>query len=145
MNKEIEKILIKYKTIDLRIENIDDRINMLIDDVKISNISYEQRLSGTNAFSSLIENEVIRREETNSSELAQLKNVKNELILFRSIVYRALSILDKTELDIITMRYLHKDKKTWVEIGMTLGFEKDYCCKKRNKIFIKLEPLLADI
>ncbi|MDK2829193.1 MAG: hypothetical protein PWP67_2008 [Clostridium butyricum] len=145
MNKEIEKILIKYKTIDLRIENIDDRINMLIDDVKISNISYEQRLRGTNAFSSSIENEVIRREETNSSQLAQLKNVKNELILFRSIVYRALSILDKIELDIITMRYLHKDKKSWVEIGMSLGFEKDYCCKKRNKIFIKLEPLLADI
>lgn len=145
MNKEIEKILIKYKAIDLRIENIDDRINMLIDDVKISNISYEQRPSATNAFSSLIENEVIRREETNSSELAQLKNVKNGLILFRSIVNRALSILDKTELDIITMRYLNKDKKSWVEIGMTLGFEKDYCCKKRNSILTKLEPMLVAI
>ena len=139
--EKIEKILVKYKTIDLRIENIDDRINMLIDDIKISNISYEEKLITTNVYSSSVENQVIRREEN----ILQLKNIKNELILFKNIVNRALSILDKTELDIITMRYLHKDKKSWVEIGMTLGFEKDYCCKKRNKIFIKLEPLLADI
>lgn len=139
--EKIEKILVKYKTIDLRIENIDDRINMLSDDIKISNISYEEKLITTNVYSSSVENQVIRREEN----ILQLKNIKNELILFKNIVNRALSILDKTELDIITMRYLHKDKKSWVEIGMTLGFEKDYCCKKRNKIFIKLEPLLADI
>lgn len=139
--KELEKVLVKYKTIDLRIENIEDRINMLDDEVKISNIIYEEKLSTTNAYISSVENEVIRREEN----ILQLKNIKNELILFKNIVNRALSILEPIELEMILMRYLHKDKKSWRQIGLALGFDEDYCCKKRKKIFIKLEPLLADI
>lgn len=139
--EKIEEILDKYKTVELRIENIDDKINMLSEDVKLSNISYEERVNTTNIYNSSVENEVIRREEN----ILQLKNIKNELILFKNIVNRALSILEPIELDMILMRYLHKDKKTWRQIGLALGFDEDYCCKKRKKIFIKLEPLLADI
>ena len=143
--KELEQILNKYKTIDLKLENIEDRMNVLVEDIKMVGVSYEQKGSPTNAFNSNVENEVIRRAEQNSEKLASLIKVKNELFLFKNVVYRALSTLEKTELDIITMRYLHKDKKSWVEIGMTLGFEKDYCCKKRNSILTKLEPMLVDI
>lgn len=143
--KELEEILIKYKTIDLKLENIEDRMNVLMEDIKIVGVSYEQKGSPTNSFSSNVENEVIRRAEQNSEELANLAKVKNELLLFRNVVYRALSTLTQNELDIITMRYLHKEKKSWVEIGMTLGFEKDYCCKKRKSILTKLEPMLVAI
>lgn len=139
--KEIERILIEYKIIDLKIENIEDRINMLSDDIKIANVRYEEKGSSINTYNSLVENEVIRREEN----ISQLKNIKNELILFKNIVNRALSILEPIELDMIFMRYLHKDKKSWRQIGLALGFDEDYCCKKRKKIFIKLEPLLIDI
>lgn len=143
--KELERILNKYKTIDLKLENIEDRMNVIVEDIKIVGVSYEQKGSPTNAFNSNVENEVIRRAEQNSEELASLIKAKNEVFLFKNVVYRALSTLEKTELDIIIMRYLHKDKKSWVEIGMTLGFEKDYCCKKRNSILTKLEPMLVDI
>lgn len=143
--KELEEILIKYKTIDLKLENIEDRMNVLMEDIKIVGVSYEQKGSPTNSFSSNVENEVIRRAEQNSEELANLAKVKNELLLFKNVVYRALSTLTQNELDIITMRYLHKEKKSWVEIGMTLGFEKDYCCKKRKSILTKLEPMLVAI
>lgn len=143
--KELEEILIKYKTIDLKLENIEDRMNVLMEDIKIVGVSYEQKGSPTNSFSSNVENEVIRRAEQNSEELANLAKVKNELLLFKNVVYRALNTLTQNELDIITMRYLHKEKKSWVEIGMTLGFEKDYCCKKRKSILTKLEPMLVAI
>lgn len=139
--KEIERILVEYKIIDLKIENIEDKINMLSDDVKILNISYEEKMSATSMYNSSVENEVIRREEN----ILQLKNMRNELLVFKYAVHRALSILDQIELNLITMRYLHKDKKSWRQIGLALGFDEDYCCKKRNKIFIKLEPLLIDI
>ncbi|MFW2489322.1 hypothetical protein ACN077_12145 [Clostridium chromiireducens] len=143
--KELEEILIKYKTIDLKLENIEDRMNVLMEDIKIVGVSYEQKGSPTNSFSSNVENEVIRRAEQNSEELANLAKVKNELLLFKNVVYRALNTLTQNELDIITMRYLHKEKKSWVEIGMILGFEKDYCCKKRKSILTKLEPMLVAI
>lgn len=143
--KEIERMLNKYKTIDLKFQNIEDRMNVLMEDIKIVWVSYEQKGSPTNSFSSNVENEVIRRAEQNSKELAKLTKAKSELLLFKNIVYRALSTLTQNELDIITMRYLHKEKKSWVEIGMTLGFEKDYCCKKRKSILTKLEPMLVAI
>lgn len=139
--KEIERVLIEYKIIDLKIENIYDKINILNDDVKILNISYEEKVSATSIYNSSVENEVIRREEN----ILQLKNIKNEMVVFKDAVNRALSILDEIELKLIAMRYLHKDKKSWRQIGLALGFDEDYCCKKRNKIFVKLEPLLVDI
>lgn len=139
--KEVERVLLEYKIIDLKIENIDDKINIINDDVKILNINYEEKVSATSIYNSSVENEVIRREEN----MLHLKNIKNEMLVFKYAVNRALSILDEIELKLIAMRYLHKDKKSWRQIGLALGFDEDYCCKKRNKIFVKLEPLLVDI
>lgn len=136
--KKTEKILYDFKNMDLKIQNIDLHINRLINDVSCAGVSYEERTGPTNAFSSSVENEVIRREEHMSQENKQLKQIKNDTITIQQIVKNALNTLNEEEYKLVELRYFQKNKKTWIEIGMTLGIDKDNCCKMKNKIINKL-------
>lgn len=136
--KKTEKILYDYKDIDLKIQNINLHINRLINDVSVAGVSYEERTGPTNAFSSSIENEVIRRDEHMSNELKQLNQIKKDTITMQQIVTNALNTLNEEEYKLVELRYFQKSKKTWLEIGMKLGIDKDNCCKMKNKIINKL-------
>lgn len=136
--KKTEKILYDYKNIDLKIKNIDLYIDRLINDVNVAGVSYEERTGPTNAFNSSVENEVIRRDEQINEELNRLKQVKKDLITLKELVTNAIESLDQEDYKLVDLRYFQKNKKTWIEIGMSLGVDKDTCCREKNRIINEL-------
>lgn len=54
----------------------------------------------------------------------------------------ALGELNSIEYKLINLRYFSREKKTWVAVGMELGFDKDYCVKIRSKIIKKMSELI---
>ena len=49
------------------------------------------------------------------------------------MIENGLESLKPEQLKLVELRYLNKDKKTWIEIGMTLGMDKDTCSKVKNR------------
>ena len=73
MFKKTEYALYNYKDLDIKIKSIDIDIDMLENDITLKAISYEEKTGPTNAFSSSVENEVIRREEKMKCYLLEIK------------------------------------------------------------------------
>lgn len=140
--KKTERTLYNYKNIDLKIENIDLHIERLLNDVSYAGVSFEQRSSPTNAFSSSVENEVIQREEHQAEEIKQLRHMKNDTITLKKLVYNALLTLKEEEYKLVELRYLQKEKKSWVEIGITLGFDNATCHRIKNNIINTLTDFI---
>ncbi|AVK48945.1 hypothetical protein AXY43_13430 [Clostridium sp. MF28] len=133
--KKTERALYEYKNIDLRIKSIDIYIDRLSNDVAVAGVSYEEKTGPTNAFKSSVEDEVIRRDEHINEELNRLKQSKQDLIILKQLINNGIESLKEEELKIVELRYFQKGrKKTWIEIGMSLGMDKDNCCKAKNKI-----------
>lgn len=132
--KKTEKALYDYKNINLKVQNIELYINRLINDVSYAGVSFEERSSPTNAFSSSVENEVIKRDEKLVKEINNLNKKKNDLIMEKKMIENGLESLKPEQLKLVELKYLNKDKKTWIEIGMTLGLDKDTCSKAKNII-----------
>ena len=140
--KKTEYTLYNYKSLDTKIKNIDIDIDNLENDITVNAISYEERSSPTNAFSSTVENEVVRREEKTADKIQALKSKRKYNLNLKTKIDGALEQLTSDEFKLVQLRYFSKDKKTWVEIGLNLGFDKDYCTKLRNKIIDKLSDLI---
>lgn len=132
--KKMERTLYDYRKLDTAINNIDIDIEHLKNDITLKGISYEQRSSPTNAFSSIVENEVIKREEYVYTEIDRLQRLKADKMALRAKIYNALKDLKESEYKLVELRYLSKYKNSWVQIGMELNFNKDYCQQLRNKI-----------
>lgn len=132
--KKTEKILYDYKNIDLRIKNIDLHIEMLMNDISCTGVSYEYTGGPSNTFNSSVENEVIRRDEHISEEINRLRKTRKDIITFQQIVRNAVEGLRVEDYKLVELRYFQKDKKTWIEIGMNLGMDKDTCCRAKNRI-----------
>ena len=140
--KKTEYTLYNYKSLDVKIKNIDIDINNLENDITVQGISYEEKSSPTNSFNSSVENEVIRREEKVSEKIQTLKSKRKYNLDLKTKIDGALEQLTSDEFKLVDLRYFSKDKKTWVEVGMKLSFDKDYCTKIRNKIIDKLSELI---
>lgn len=132
--KKIEKILYDYKNIDLKIKNIDLHIDILMNDISCAGVSYEYTGRPSNTFNSSVENEVIRRDEHISEEINRLEKAKKDLITWQQIVRNAVEGLRIEDYKLVELRYFQRDKKTWIEIGMNLGMDKDTCCRAKNRI-----------
>ncbi|NFE96619.1 hypothetical protein [Clostridium botulinum] len=111
--KEIEQRLYDYKSLGIKIKNIDLQINSL-------------------------ENEMIKREEFVLKKINRLNDIKNIIIDEKSIITWSLKLLNNTELELIKLRYFSKDKLTWLNISFQIGYDVTYCMKLRNKIIDKL-------
>ncbi|NFA43378.1 DUF722 domain-containing protein [Clostridium botulinum] len=140
--KKTEKVLYDYKNLDIKIQNIDLQINTLENDISVSGVSYEERSSPTNAFSSVVENNVIKREEFTFEQINKLAILKNKTINLKKSIDNALNTLNHEERELVELRYFSKNKKTWVEIGMLLSIDKDYCSKLKNRIINQLSNYL---
>jgi hypothetical protein len=140
--KKMEKALYNYRNLDTAITNLDIDIESRKNDISLGGISYEQRSSPTNAFSSCVENEVIKREEYLDPEILRLQRLKAEKTALRAKIYNALKDLKQSESKLVELRYLSKDKHTWLDIGLELGFDKNYCQKLRNDIINQLIEII---
>lgn len=140
--KKMERTLYDYRKLDTAITNLDIDIESRKNDISLGGISYEQRSSPTNAFSSCVENEVIKREEYLDPEILRLQRLKAEKTALRAKIYNALKDLKESESKLVELRYLSKDKHTWLDIGLELGFDKNYCQKLRNDIINQLIEII---
>lgn len=140
--KKMERTLYDYRKLDTAITNLDIDIESRKNDISLGGISYEQRSSPTNAFSSCVENEVIKREEYLDPEILRLQRLKAEKTALRAKIYNALKDLKESESKLVELRYLSKDKYTWLDIGLELGFDKNYCQKLRNDIINQLIEII---
>ncbi|NOW86762.1 hypothetical protein B0H39_004643 [Clostridium beijerinckii] len=137
--KKTEKALYDYKNINLKIQNIELYINRLINDVSYAGVSFEEKSSPTNAFNSSVENEVILRDEKVTEEINSLNKQKNDLMMEKKMIENGLESLKEEQLKLVELRYFQKGrKKSWIEIGMTLGMDKDTCSKAKNIIINQL-------
>ena len=140
--KKTEKALYEYKNIDLKIANIELYIKRLINDVSCAGVSFEERSSPTNAFSSSVENEVIRRDEKLSEEINSLNRKKNDLIMKKKMIENGLESLGEEDYKLVGLKYLNKKKMTWIRVGMELGMDKDNCSKAKGRIINHLTEFI---
>jgi hypothetical protein len=109
--QKMERTLYDYRKLDAAINNIDIDIESRKNDISLGGISYEQRSSPTNAFSSCVENEVIKREQYLDPEIIRLQRLKAEKTALRAKIYNALKDLDEVEYKLVELRYLEKSKE----------------------------------
>jgi len=131
--KKTEKTLYDYKNMNIKIENIELYIESLLNDVSYAGVSYEQKFP-TNAFSSSVENEVIKRDEHLMGKVENLKKSRVKIVSLKQRITNALNTLEPEELRLVELRYFIKPKKSWVEIGMILGVDKVTCHRMKNNI-----------
>ena len=140
--KKTEATLYNYKSLDVKIKNIKIDIDNLKNDVTLKAIGYEEKSSPTNKFTSSVEDDVIRREEHIKAQVDILEAKLKYNQDLKTKIDGALQQLTKDEYKLIDLRYFSKEKKKWVEIGLTLGMDKDYCTKVKNKIISKLSEFI---
>lgn len=136
--KKMERTLYDYRKMDTAITNLDIDIEHIKNDITLKGVSYEEKSAPTNSFHSTVEDEVIKREEYVYKEINRLQHLKADKMALRAKIYNALKDLDEVESKLIELRYLSRDKLSWVSIGMKLNFNKDYCQQLRNKIINNL-------
>lgn len=142
MFKKTEYALYNYKDLDIKIKSIDIDIEMLENDITLKAISYEEKTGPTNAFSSSVENEVIRREEKIQEQINKLKRDK---LLYKSRklkIENALELLTKEERKLVELRYFSRPKKSWVEISRVMNIAHTHCCTMRVKIINNLNEYI---
>lgn len=115
--KELEAMLYDYKNIDFKIKSLDIHIDALLNDVRI--------LGG-------------------ALTMEDLRQSKDKIIYYKELINNALSKLSEEEYKLIELRYFQRSKKKWVEIGLIIAMDKDYCCKKNKKILEKIGQFLAN-
>jgi RinA family phage transcriptional activator len=74
--------------------------------------------------------------------MKHLKRMKNDTMTLKKTVYNSLSTLKEEEYKLVELRYLEKESKSWVEIGMTLGLDNATCHRIKNKIINTLTDLI---
>lgn len=140
--KKTEYALYNYKDLDIKIKSIDIDIELLKNDITLKAINYDEKTGPTNAFSSSVENEVIRRDEVVNEQIQKLQKDKLLYISRKNKIENALKCLNDKELKLVELRYFVKPKNEWSKIGFELNFDKDHCSKIRNKIIKKLSEFI---
>jgi DNA-directed RNA polymerase sigma subunit (sigma70/sigma32) len=142
--KKMEKTLYDYRRLNTAITNLDIEIERIKNDITLQGISYEDKGSPTNAFSSSVENEVIRREKYVADEINRLQRLKADKVALNAKIYNALKDLDPLEHKLVELRYLerNKEKRSWISIGIELNFTAKYCQEIRNKIINNLAEIV---
>lgn len=135
--KKTDGVLFNYRTIKAEIDNLEleiEEIKSEIDGVK--SIGYEEKTGTTNAFSSSVENEVLKKEKL-INKLLKEKASKERLI---NKVDNALNVLDEEERKIIKLRCF--DRMNWNKVGVLTNRDGDYCGRIKRKAVNKLSELV---
>lgn len=132
--KQVEKMLYDYKYLEARIKVIDLKIKQEQNNSTLSSIDYsKEKLSPTNAFSSEVENEVIRREK----EINRLQQEKNDLSYRKEIIDTFVDTLIEDYKQLVRYRYFNNPKLSWKEISLNMNVSVDTCIRFRRDIIRK--------
>ena len=133
--KAAESKLYNYKYIQDKLNIIEFKLN----DISVSAIDYSKdKIGPTNAFSSAVENEAVRREE----KIERLKAEKKQLLYDQELIDKVLNLLDPIEKELVTLRYFSKDKKSWNSISIEMNVSVETCIKLRKKTINKIKDYL---
>ncbi|HAT4254987.1 DUF722 domain-containing protein [Clostridium perfringens] len=131
--KETENLLKNYNRLETEIK----LIKAEIEDIKESYtgcvaIGYSEKSGPTNKFSSMVEDEVIRKEK----DLFYLKrDLEYKVKLKRRIDLAIQTLRTKEEKDLVKLKYINQPNVSWGNVAYILRYNKDYCRKElRNKI-----------
>lgn len=135
--KRVEAMLYNYKNTIAEIKILKRDLEILENDYRgTGGISYEERISPTNAFNSSVENEVIKRAE----KIQKLKNnIRLKEIEIENINDAVESLLDD-EQTFIKERFFNKRSNKY--IASMFNIAEQTSCDYKNKIINKLIPLL---
>jgi hypothetical protein len=132
--KQVEKILYDYKYLEPKIKTIELKIKQIENNSTLSSIDYsKEKLSKTNAFSSEVEDEVIRREE----KITKLEKEKNDLIYRKNIIDTFIDTLIEDYKQLVKYRYFNNPKLSWKEISLNMNVSVDTCIRFRRDIIDK--------
>ena len=132
--KQAEKILYDYKYLDPKIKTIELKIKQIENNSTLSSIDYSKgKLSKTNAFSSEVEDEVIRRDE----KIAKLEKEKNDLIYRKNIIDTFVNTLVEDYKQLVRYRYFNNPKLSWKEISLNMNVSVDTWIRFRRDIIRK--------
>ena len=135
-----EKKLYDYKYIDSKVEILEFKISELeLEDPSITAVDYSKdKLCPTNAFSSSVENDIIRRD----TKIAQLQAEKKRLVYEKELINKLLKILTPEELEIIQLRYINPIKRSVISITMELCISHDTYHRIKNNAINKIKEYL---
>ena len=138
--KQTEKMLYDYKYIDSKINILQFKLEKLRDDITVSGLDYSKdKISSTNSFNSVVENETIARD---SGEIKIIDQEIRNLQYQKKLIDMSLPLLEEEEQQLVKLRYFSKDKKTWVNIAAEMNMTSDNCIKIRRRIIDKLQSYL---
>ena len=139
--KQTEKMLYDYKYIDSKINILQFKLEKLRDDITVSGLDYSKdKISSTNSFNSVVENETIARD---SGEIKIIDQEIKNLQYQKKLIDMSLPLLEEEEQQLVKLRYFSKDKKTWVNIAAEMNMTSDNCIKIRRRIIDKLQSYLV--
>ena len=132
--KQAEKILYDYKYLEPKIKTIELKIKQIENNSTLSSIDYsKEKLSKTNAFSSEVEDEIIRREK----EINRLQQEKNNLSYRKEIIDTFVNTLVEDYKQLVRYRYFNNPKLSWKEIALNMNIGTDTCIRFRRDIINK--------
>ncbi len=145
MNKELfrktENLLKNYNRLETEIK----LIKAELEDIKESYtgcvaIGYSEKSGSTNKFSSMVEDEIIRKEK----DLFYLKrDLEYKVKLKRRIDLAIQTLRTKEEKDLVKLKYINQPNVSWGNVAYILRYNKDYCRKElRNKIIRQIADFI---
>ncbi|HHD2817611.1 TPA: DUF722 domain-containing protein [Clostridium perfringens] len=139
--KKTEEILKNYNKLDIEIK----LITAEIEDIKESYtgcvaIGYSEKSGSTNKFSSMVEDEIIRKEK----DLFYLKrDLEYKVKLKRRIDLAIQTLRTKEEKDLVKLKYINQPNVSWGNVAYILRYNKDYCRRElRNKIIRQIADFI---
>lgn len=140
MDKELfrktEAILYDYNDLTNKIELLKAEIKEMEEEYEgCSAIQYEEKTGSTNKFNSIVENEVMSREQ---KLIYYYKDLNRKQTLKRRLDV-AIESLKEEEKQLVELRYTNKRTLSWNQTAMVLKYSVDYCRKDlRSRIIRKL-------
>lgn len=135
--KRVEAMLYNYKNTKAEIKILKRDLEILENDYRgTGSISYDEKTSPTNAFSSSVESEVLKRAEA-------IQKLKNKIRLKEIEIENiddAIKILNEDELTLVNERYFNK--KTNKYVASILNVTEDTSSRYKNSAISKLCTLL---
>ena len=136
--KRTEELLYSYKTLVAEIKNLEIEISEL-EYKGVGAMSYEEHISGSGGFSSVVENEVVHREET-------IEKIKEMIFMKVNIIRRidnAIESLDERSRDIVNLSYIKGISST--KIAASVDRTEQWVCTLKNRAVNKIGMLTCNI
>lgn len=140
--KKTEAILYSYKDIDKLNKITDIKIKKILNDVSLGgNDMFGEKSSPTNKFNSIVENDVVARENKEiDKQVNQLRKEKENRIIEKELIDNALDLLEDEEKQLVKIRYFTPGKypPSWDSIALKLNLGRDTCIRMRRNIIYEL-------